>query len=71
MSEDEIKLRRLSMKSRGTLDKKEQRIQSQMKELMNEWKDIQKVKESEEIKDGTMDEDEWDTSRPTQKQNLS
>ena len=38
---------------------------------MNEWKDIQKVKESEEIKDGTMDEDEWDTSRPTQKQNLS
>lgn len=42
-----------------------------MKELMKEWKDIQQVKESQEIKEGTMEDDEWDTSRPTQKQQLN
>ena len=51
------------MKSRGALDKKEQKIQIQMKELMKEWKGIQQIKESMEIKEGAVD-DEWDTPRP-------
>ena len=41
-----------------------------MKDLMNEWKEIQQVKESQDIKDPTMDDDEWDTSRPVQKEDL-
>lgn len=64
LTEAEAKMKRLSMKSRGTLDKKELKIQAQMKDLMNEWKEIQQVKESQDIKDPTMDDDEWDTSRP-------
>lgn len=70
LSDEGAKLRRLSMKSRGTLDRKEKKIQGQMKELMKEWKEIQQIKDSIEIKEGSAAEDEWDSPRPGAKPNL-
>lgn len=64
ISEEDVQRRRLSMKSRGTLDKKEKKLQGQMKDLMKEWKDVQHAKESLEIKEGSAAEDEWDSPRP-------
>lgn len=64
ITEEEAKLRRLSNKSRVSLDRKEQKIQGQMKQLVKEWNGIQQVKDSQDIKDNTNEYDDWAATRP-------
>lgn len=35
-----------------------------MKQLVKEFKGIQHIKDSQDIKDPTYDDDDWDTARP-------
>ena len=49
MARKQNERQRLAMKSRGTLEKRENALKGDVKKLMQEWKDVKEVMQDKEV----------------------